>query len=189
MAQGFKAPLSTYFKAPKTALYFLLICPCFSVCRTRGSDHWSTGWIPTCLEQTQGIVCPWSDHHLLYGVLSNFDICKYFTHSSAFLTGSFLQMTSWRGVVSSEESFKNSDQILSLMSLCLRNLYLEQMWPESLTRKCVTKGSYCNSAALKCATPQKWHGHCSSWWISKQTTFHVLYVVYFWFPKAPSLNC
>lgn len=62
----------------KTALCFPLIFTCFSVCRIRGSDYWSTGWIPTRLEQAQGILCPRSDHHLLFGVISNPDFCKYF---------------------------------------------------------------------------------------------------------------
>lgn len=80
--QRCNAPLSTQtcFWAGNTALYFPVISPCFSVCRTRGSDYWSPGWIPTRLGQTQGIVCPWSDHRLLFGVAGNPDICEYFTH-------------------------------------------------------------------------------------------------------------
>lgn len=82
MFQCCDTPLSTqtYFSAGNTALYFPVIFPCFSVCRTRGSDYWSPGWIPTCLGQTQGIVCPWSDHRLLFGVAGNPDICEYFSH-------------------------------------------------------------------------------------------------------------
>lgn len=66
----------------KTALCSPLIFACFSVCRIRGSDYRSTGWIPTCLEQAQGILCPRTDHHLLFGVVGNPDLCKYFTPSS-----------------------------------------------------------------------------------------------------------
>lgn len=92
----------------KTVLFFID----FSVCGTRRSDYWSTGWIPSCLEQTQGIICPRPDYYLLFGLISNPDICKYFTRSSAFLTGNFLQMTSWR-----ESIFFNTDWGSQIKSL------------------------------------------------------------------------
>lgn len=155
MLQCFKAPLSieTYFKAGNTALSFPVTFPCFSVCRTRGSDYWSPGWIPACLEQAQGTVCPWSHHHLLPGVISNTDICKYFTHSSVFLTGRFMLMTSLKRV--SRNQIKSPACLLYALEIC-------EMWTVNLTRKCVAKWSFCNSAQLWCAPHQNWRSCCSS---------------------------
>lgn len=122
---------------------------------------------------------------MLSGVAGNLDICKYFTYSSPFLSGSFLKMTSWRGWYFLKRVYRN--QIKSpACHLYALEIYIRKERELELSLGNVLQND--PTAIQQDSNVLHITNDAAAAPAAEQTTFHSLYVVYSRFSTAPGLK-